>query len=560
MYYSDKYSEIPTGIINKQLTGCGLTSFALENNIPTVVVSPTVAMIQNKTAQYPNDRREESVLGVYAGIIQECINDYITNSTIPKIMITYDSFYRISNLIDNNYQIVVDEFSELLDAYNYRNKAITRLFIELEKFSNVSFVSATPTKIEYLPPQLRSLPYTTLDWDDLTKINIDLLHRKRPIQAVTTLINKYRSGLVEINGIKSDSGYFFVNSVRMIREICEKSELLNSEVRIICSNNDKNKKTLGDYDISTSLDPERLINFITSCSFKGLDFYSERGVVFVVSNNTNTHTLVTIDTDIIQIAGRIRNPTNPFRNYLCHIFNVNPLSLTRDEFVRVTEEKINESKDVVEAYSNFSETRRKTFLRTQSFDEFYISINEEGIPYYDEMLYLLDQRRYEDIEQVYKDGLSVNSYYSSLDAVDLLPCNKVDINYLVDNTFSSLCKTVIEGRGDIDAIYLQFPLIKEAIETIGTDKIKALGYNPTKIQYALDDYNKKDKITKAVKDQIEINKFYTGKDMKIFLQFIYNKLGVRTTAKASDILDYCNAKSIFRKVDGKSVKGYLIEE
>jgi hypothetical protein len=558
MYFSDKYLKIPNGIIAKGATGVGLTSYALENNVPTVVVTPTVAMIKNKVSQYPNSRRPDSIIGIYQGVSLNTVKDYIENIEIPKIMVTFDSFYKVVPLIDDSYQIIVDEFSELLDAYNYRNKAISKLLIEVQKFSKVSYVSATPTKIEYLPPQLKELPYTTLVWEDLTKISIDLLHKKRPIQTVRALINKYRSGLVEINGIKSDAGYFFVNSVRMIKEICEKAELLNSEVRIICSDTDKNRRTLGDYDISTSLDPETLFTFITSCSFKGLDFYSERGVVFVVSNNTNTHTLITIDTDIIQIAGRIRNPTNPFRNYLCHIFNVNPLSLTREEFVRVTEEKIKQSNILLQGYSKLTSEERALFLSTQNLENFYISVDEEGNPYYDEMLYLLDKRRYEDIAQVYKDGLSVNSYYSSLDSIGILPSTKLDIDYLVDNSFYSLCKTAVEGRGNIGNIYEQFPLIKEAIEKLGVDKVKALTYNPTRIQHEIDDFDKKDKIKTTVSTQIEKGKFYSCKDMKIALGFIYTRLGVRGTAKASDITEYCEARLCCKKINDKSVKGYQI--
>jgi len=559
MYYSDKYSEIPNGIVNKAATGIGLTSFALENEVPTVVVTPTVAMIKNKVSQYPNNRRLDSVIGLYQGVSLNSIKDYIGKTTVPKIMVTYDSFYKVAPLIDSSYQIIVDEFSELLDAYNYRNKAISKLLIEIQKFNRVSYVSATPTKTEYLPPQLKELPYTTLIWDDLTKINIDLLHKKRPIQTVRALINKYKSGLVEINGIKSEAGYFFVNSVRMIKEICEKAELLNSEVRIICADTDKNKRTLGDYDISTSLDPETMFTFITSCSFKGLDFYSERGVVFVVSNNTNTHTLVTIDTDIIQIAGRIRNPTNPFRNYLCHIFNINPLSLTREEFVRVTEEKIKQSNTLLQGYSKLTDEERALFLSTQNLENFYISVTEDGVPYYDEMLYLLDKRRYEDIAQVYKDGLSVNSYYSSLDKVDILPSTKLDIDYLVNNSFYSLCKTAVEGKGDLEVIYEQFPLIKEAIEKLGVERVKCLGFNNTKIQHEIDDYNKKDSVRTVVLKEIERDRFYSCKDIKIALGYIYTRLGVRATAKATDILEYCNAKLCCKKINDKSVKGYLVE-
>ena len=52
-----------------------------------------------------------------------------------------------------------------------------------------------------------------------------------------------------------------------------------------------------------------------------MDFHSETGLCFVVSNVQNRHTLVSIDMDIPQIVGRIRTKSNPFRNKVVHIFN-----------------------------------------------------------------------------------------------------------------------------------------------------------------------------------------------------------------------------------------------
>jgi len=65
MYYSDKYSEIPYGIVNKRLCGCGLSSYALENQNNLVLVVPNISMIENKIGQYPNSRIDEKVFGLY---------------------------------------------------------------------------------------------------------------------------------------------------------------------------------------------------------------------------------------------------------------------------------------------------------------------------------------------------------------------------------------------------------------------------------------------------------------------------------------------------------------
>lgn len=52
-----------------------------------------------------------------------------------------------------------------------------------------------------------------------------------------------------------------------------------------------------------------------------MDYYSETAICFIVSNGYNKHTLISIDMDIPQIAGRIRTKSNPFRNKIVHIFN-----------------------------------------------------------------------------------------------------------------------------------------------------------------------------------------------------------------------------------------------
>ena len=82
MYYSDKYNSIPLGIVDKRITGCGMSSFALENSDPLVLVVPTVTMIKNKVAQYPNNRRQEEILGVYSGVSSKEISDYLSEVDI----------------------------------------------------------------------------------------------------------------------------------------------------------------------------------------------------------------------------------------------------------------------------------------------------------------------------------------------------------------------------------------------------------------------------------------------------------------------------------------------
>lgn len=57
----------------------------------------------------------------------------------------------------------------------------------------------------------------------------------------------------------------------------------------------------------------------------GLPFWNSIMLHFV-SNGYNEHTLISVDMDIPQIAGRIRTKSNPFRNKIVHIFNPKKVS------------------------------------------------------------------------------------------------------------------------------------------------------------------------------------------------------------------------------------------
>lgn len=52
------------------------------------------------------------------------------------------------------------------------------------------------------------------------------------------------------------------------------------------------------YTISNSRSPNKMFNFITAKSFEGADYNSETGLCFIVSTQSNPHTLASIDTDI----------------------------------------------------------------------------------------------------------------------------------------------------------------------------------------------------------------------------------------------------------------------
>lgn len=154
--------ELPNGIFNKRVTGCGATSVAIEDEHKTIICSPRINLILNKCSQH------DGLLAVYGDIKNSEIESYLATHKTPKIMVTYDSFPRLSNLIKNKteWRIVVDEYQYLLIDSGFRSEKSIELLKALKEFNYVTYLSATPIADKYLQEMdhFKGMPYTVLDW------------------------------------------------------------------------------------------------------------------------------------------------------------------------------------------------------------------------------------------------------------------------------------------------------------------------------------------------------------------------------------------------------------
>lgn len=567
MYYSDKYSSIPYGIVNKKLTGCGASSFALENQDNLVLVVPNVSMIENKIAQYPNDRRGERVFGLYADISLADLVEYLESTNIPKIMVTFDSFWKLLPYIEKSYHIVVDEFQDLLDAYGYRSVAINNLLTHVFNFSKLSFISATPIKKEYLPKALVELPYIELEWENTVPVTVVPTCTKKPLSSILNIIAKYKLGLVEVKNHKSEAAYFYINSVTLIAQIVKKANLLPSEVRIVCAKTPENKKKLGKfYKIGSSLDEEKMFNFFTSTCFKGSDIYSETGISYIISNNSNINTLLTIDTDIYQIAGRIRNTNNPFKGLIYHIFNENPLKMTEEDFTEFVDKKINITNDLLKVAKDLEGkgTERESLLSSLKLgDTFNYLYSPDGeLLEFDDILLSQERRVYECVIKPYQSGLHVINTYKE-DEKYSVECDQSIFEksgiFLMSTNFVDVCRLLHQGKGNLEVARKQFPLLDKAYPVLGMKGLHKLGFNTFKINNALAAFDNSSVIETEIKKTFNEG-FYLPSDVKVTLQQIYDNLGVIKKAKATDIEPIFNVKLQSKKSNGKVIKGYFVKE
>lgn len=393
-------------IFNKVKTGCGATTIALTNDENYIIAVPTTELIENKC--YPIEDRDgnvrfwkkherkaglspvvDNLFGLYGNFtykLKKKLRDYLSATGVKKIICTYDKIDKLMEFIDaKDFKILIDEYHNFLKQYSFRDKAINGVLAHFKDFKSYCFISATPIPEELKPIIFNGIPEYIADWKTVDDVTVYPYHTDKPYMVAAQFIKTYQSkGCLNVNGIESKEAYFFINSVTEIKAILTQTQLTEDDYKIICADNDKNRRTLKGHTISSSTDAPKKFNFITSKSFEGVDFFSETGLCFVVSNVQNKHTLVSINMDIPQIVGRIRTKSNPFRNKVVHIFNTKAtdhystfedMKLIVDEEVKAAQERadmlnntklsesaikqqVNDIKKVgVESYLSYQENR-----------------------------------------------------------------------------------------------------------------------------------------------------------------------------------------------------------
>ena len=100
-------------------------------------------------------------------------------------MVTYDSFPRLSALLENKdeWRVVVDEYQYLLIDSGFRSEKTIDLLNALQEFEYVTYLSATPIADKYLQGMefFKDMPYTVLRWSNVEKIDVKRVNSKQPI-------------------------------------------------------------------------------------------------------------------------------------------------------------------------------------------------------------------------------------------------------------------------------------------------------------------------------------------------------------------------------------------
>lgn len=574
-------------IFNKVVTGCGATTIALYNGEDYVIAVPYTELITNKTGlteagvsrcTFNGVTREVFALFGEKKDAEGKLISYLATDGVKKIISTYDKIpFLIEHLEPSKYRLLIDEYHTLLKAYSYRQKAVDGVLNNFRRFKSFCFMSATPLRPTFQPSCLDGVPYEEAEWDRVDTMHVDLMPTNKPYAFVKNIINEYvRKGYCEYNGIKSYEVFFFLNSVTDIANIVKDSSLRPNLVRIICADKETNQKKLAGYNIENSRSKNKMINFITSKSFEGADYFSDTGLCVVVSTKHCEYTQANIDTDIPQIAGRIRTKSNPFRNILVHICSKTnrPQDITKEEMEQKVEENINKAIETV-AFFNSANGNVRDDLRIKLKDKMnalymrYDDMNDCFV--LNDILPKLEMYNWELHRIIYSSGVALASSYqeSGIDCnTTYIICNDSVKSFVHRASFKELFLRYVELKGNLyymgdetDTIAQQEPLVKEAYEKLGSDEVKKLKY----VKKAINDrlinedttLNRNNKIAQLLSGRINEG-FISSSDLSRLIGWAYSQVGETAKPTASHLEKWYECKKTTKRVAGKPTSGYIV--
>lgn len=561
--------ELPNGILNKEIPGCGATTVALTDEHKTIICSPRNELLKNKHEQYPD------TLLVIGGVDTIEIEAYLQTAELPKILVSYDSVYKLIGCIKykSDWRVVVDEFQCLLADSSFKSEIELHFLDNSRSFPYVTFLSATPILDKYLEQidHFKDMNYYQLDWEEKDIVRVYRERTKNPINAALEIVRYYQNGnypSVYVNGerIYSKECVIFLNSVNNIVNIIKQTELKPEEVNIIVGNSDDNDRQIARIGegfkrgrIPLKGEMHKKFTFCTSTAYAGCDFYSTNAATFVISDCNRPNTAVDIATELVQIAGRQRLACNPFRQFLTFVYNVNAEEVEQETFNEHLCRKVNVTLDEIRDNNNAGEALRakriKDFRRIPDnvkYQDSYTMYDEQkGEFVFNRLAYVNEQYCFDVQKFNYQNGVIVKKLLqdSSFDVSEnqTYAVYQEQLKHLIKKEpFVDRMQAYCEYRAKqglivnlaMSTLESKYPELRYYYEALGVDRIKALNYKEKKLLNEIHIMKTKNKIRHELHGIIHIGDRILTTDIQQTLRVVYDRLGIDKSPKATDLDEF----------------------
>ena len=534
------------------------------------------------------------------------------NDKRVKILVTYDSFRIVKDIIrhqDNldNFRVVVDEFQSIFTDSKFKSDTEIQFVDNLQGIQRVCYVSATPMIDKYLEmlEEFKDLPYYELDWEaqDPGRVNkpkIITRNLKGVLTEVTPIIQTYLNGEFDyryvkdetckkgVRKVESKEAVFYVNSVNNITSIIKKSKLTPDQVNILVANTQDNvnriRKTLGrKFDIGTVPlrdEPRKMFTFCTRTVYLGADFYSDNAKSYVVSDADIDTLAVDISLDLPQILGRQRLKENPWRNEAMLFYKtLSPgKEVTPETFADKLKKKIKKSENLLSVFDKGNSDEQKYLsenyqivAKYMNYKDDFVAVNRKKIggetiltPVFNNLVMVSEMRAYE-IQQVdYANRFTVFNELGNVSAIeDKEGLEEFFRGYEAQSTrlykLKYLCE-YCERVGNTSILnQIQEKRFGEYINVLGLDVCKAVWYKPAELDRRLSVLSfDTDLLDSKILSEFKVGESYPNTQIKTRLNEIYNEVGYKIKAKATDLSNYFDVKDCLLSIDSKRVHGLKI--
>ena len=566
-YLSDVMKEIPSDcILSKRLPGCGATTLELNTDRNSIIIVPNVPVILSKCGKHQN------LLGVYQGVKENKVIEYIASNAVSKIMTTPESFCKIKSACEKlgidiyaDFFLLMDECHQLITDVDYRIDIVMPMN-DFFLFKRKALVSATP--IGFSDPRFEEDMFYTED------IEADYDYRQD-----ITVTHTYNIAKAVEEYLKTHNGTvcFFVNSVVTIYSLMKHFYLLE-ESSVYCAPKSR-RKLKNEYAFLNAYsewesETMKKYNFFTGRFFTAfdLDLDYKPDLVMITDPYTAEYTILDIDTDCIQICGRFRNGVNS----ATHIYKANPEIVKKDraqieweisahEFAYETINTLYNNADTRESRYAFSEA-----LETLPFRNFqYPDFTKNWFAIDNEINSVLAKGRYQSritIMEWYNSCHFFNPTFTFCDynedddklkivrAARSVKDKRRKMVELLSNIEEPTSEYALDFKNEMRKID---PFIVDAYEALGKEKIEKLRYNQKKMKADMILAERKgNKVVRLIKNKFSVGRDYLNETIVNEITRIFETLNIHPEKeiKPSIILDYFQAVSF--KNNGK--RGYRI--
>ena len=425
-------------------------------------------------------------------------------------------------------------------------------------------------------------------------------------QAVNGVIQNYLSE--KFDSVPTSDGFIesreaaiFLNSVAGICQAIRSNKLHLDQTNVICAKSTKNenavrrafndvlkkeaeakgKKTYDSIKKDTSVigeiplkgQPHKMFTFCTRTVYLGADFYSTCAKTFIFSDSNIECLAVDISMDLEQIIGRQRLDTNPWKNSaLMYVKCTDAKHRTsQGEFEDFLNGKITSTEKLLDTFQDTKEDNKwelakayQTIAKMCHYRENYVAVtrieNSKGQvvrlqPVFNKLVLITEQRAFELQQSDYADRFTVfaSTQSEGVDSIEDEVNQKVEefnkIKAVRDRLKFMVEYSKLASKDNLNNFLELIPgKYKDYYNIVGPETITRYSYVESEIKKAWLEKVSNEEVREDVIAEIYctfiVGQRYTKKNIKEVLNDLYERMGYKKAAKATDLELYYYMKPV----------------